>query len=155
MLNIFKTRKKTTLTAGVLAIAIPFLINWEELRTKAYKDIVGIPTVCVGETRGVKMGDYYTEEECKDMLADRLVEFNAAIDSCVKVPLSERRRAALLAFSYNVGTGAFCRSSVVRRLNEGDPNACDSLLAYVYAGGKVVKGLQNRRQKEYALCRAG
>lgn len=56
-------------TAGFLALTSTGLIETEGLSTSAYRDPIGIPTVCVGETRGVKMGDRYTREECLEMLS--------------------------------------------------------------------------------------
>ena len=58
--------------AGALAIGL--VGAWEGLRTVAYRDIVGVPTVCFGETRGVEMGDEYTVEECQVMLGEGLIE---------------------------------------------------------------------------------
>jgi len=140
------------LVGGALALAIATVGTFEGLRTKAYRDVVGIPTVCYGETRGVKIGDTHTVNECKDMLASRLDEFNAGVDRCLLVPVSDSRRVALVSFSYNVGLGAFCKSTLVRRLNANDPHACDELLKWNKAGGRVLAGLTKRRHIEHDLC---
>jgi lysozyme len=142
--------------AGSLAIGI--VGGYEGLRTKAYRDIVGVPTVCFGETRGVKMGDVYTVDECKVMLGDALVEFEAGMRKCLRFPdsIPDKPYVAFLSLSYNIGTGAFCRSTLVRKLNAGDiRGACNELLKWNRAGGRVIKGLTRRRQEERALCLSG
>lgn len=144
--------KKTTWAA----ICIACVAGFEGLRTVAYRDPVGIPTICFGETRGVKLGQRTTAEECKDLLASRLTEFDAAIARCVKVPLPDARRAALVSFAYNVGTSAFCGSTLVKKLNAGDTfKACDELLRWTKAGGITLPGLVKRRQAEHNLCTEG
>jgi len=61
--------------------------------------------------------------------------------------------AAFTSLAFNVGVPTFCRSSVARKANAGDmAGACKAIGLYVYAGGKVVRGLQNRRKAEIALC---
>lgn len=138
-----------------LAAAIALIGTWEGVRTVAYRDIVGVPTVCFGETRGVKMGDRYTMEECRAMLGDGIVEFEAGMRKCLAKPdaVPEKAYVAFLSLSYNIGTGAFCKSTVARRANAGDvKGACDAILAFNKAGGRVVQGLVNRRADERRIC---
>lgn len=137
-----------------IAIATALVAGAEGLRTVAYRDPVGIPTICFGETRGVAMGDRKTVAECEALLAERLQEFNAGINACVRVPMSPQRRAAVVSFAYNVGTHAACRSTFVRKLNAGDPQACDELRKWVYAKGIRFPGLVTRREEERRLCMA-
>lgn len=142
--------------AGWAAIAVVVVGGFEGLRTVAYRDPVGIPTVCFGETLGVRMGDRYTVEECRAMLADRLVEFDAGIRPCLAQPVPDPTRAAFVSFAYNIGIGGFCKSIVARLWNNGDRvGACDALLRYVYAKGIKLPGLVKRRQQERALCLQG
>jgi lysozyme len=141
--------------AGWAAIAVVCVGGFEGLRQTAYRDPVGIPTVCFGETRGVRMGDHHTTDECKAMLAGRLEEFNDGVNRCVHVQMSDPRRAAVVSFSYNVGVGAFCKSSFARRLNAGDPDACDELLKWTKAKGITFPGLVRRREEERKLCMEG
>lgn len=148
----------TRLAGALLATAIATVGGWEGLKLVAYRDIVGVPTVCFGETRGVKMGDRHTREECEAMLGDALKEFEAGMRACLKDPdgLPEGAYAAFLSVSYNIGTGAFCRSSMARLANAGNlPAACDALLMWNKAGGRVVRGLTNRRIAERELCLKG
>ncbi len=156
LLSIF--RRTAVPVVSAIAIATPLVGGFEGLRTSAYLDIVDVPTVCFGETKGVELGDEYTVNECNEMLADRLVEFENKIKTCVPAyaEIPERTQAALISISYNIGTGAFCRSTLVRKLNAGDlAGACAQFDRWNRAGGQVVRGLVIRRAKERALCEEG
>ncbi|WP_082640445.1 lysozyme [Aureimonas sp. N4] len=142
----------------VLALVLGTIGTWEGVRTVAYPDIVGVPTVCFGETRGVKMGDRYTLEECRVMLGEGVKQFEAGMRACLTNPdaIPDKPYAAMVSVTYNIGTAGFCNSSMARRLNAGDiKGACDALLAWNKAGGRVVAGLTNRRQDERRLCLEG
>ena len=144
------TAKKTSIW---LAMAVAAVGAYEGLSLKEYPDIVGIPTICYGETKNVHKGDVATKAECDEKLAKRLAEFNDGVNSCVKVDLPDTRRVALVSLSYNIGTSAFCKSSVVRLSNQGDiKGGCSAILKWDMAGGKHVPGLAKRRQGEYELC---
>lgn len=142
--------------AGSLAIGL--IGGFEGLRTRAYLDVVGVPTVCFGETRGVKLGDSYTVDQCKAMLGDALVEFEAGMRACLTAPdrIPDKSYVAFLSLAYNIGNGAFCRSSVARHANAGNlREACNRMLAFNKAGGKVIQGLVKRREAERKLCLQG
>ena len=140
-------------TAGWLAIAIAVVGAYEGISLTAYPDIVGVPTICYGETKNVKLGQTATKEQCDSQLSARLVEFNQGVESCVTRPMRDNERVAFVSLSYNIGVDAFCKSTVVRRFNAGDKaGACDAILMWNKAGGKVVQGLVNRRQKEREIC---
>src|SRR5690242_7975422 len=94
--------------AAWCAIAVACVSGFEGLRTAAYSDPVGIATICFGETKGVRLGQRATVDECKGMLAESLEIANQAVDSCVRTYLPDTRRAALVSFTYNVGEQAFC-----------------------------------------------
>lgn len=145
-------------SGALMAAAVALVGAWEGVRTVAYRDIVGIPTVCFGETRGVKMGDRYTIGECRAMLGDALVEFETAMRKCLTNPdsIPDKSYVAFLSLSYNIGTGAFCGSTVARRANAGDiKGACNAIPAWNRAGGKIVEGLVNRRAEEQKICLQG
>lgn len=142
--------------AAILAAAVALVGGYEGLRTVAYRDVVGVPTICFGETRGVQMGDTATVEQCKVMLGDALVEFSTALDRCLTVKTPDKTYTAILSWSYNVGSGAACRSTLVKLANQGQLRAaCEELLKWDKAGGRVVKGLTVRRQDERRLCLEG
>lgn len=153
-------KSKTRLIGTVLALAIGTVGTFEGVRLHTYRDVVGIPTVCFGETRGVKMGDSYTMDECKAMLGDGLVDFEAGIRKCLKAPdaIPDETYVAALSLSYNIGQGSFCGSTVRKKLDAGDiRGACNAFLSWNKAGRplRVIKGLVNRRAEERALCLKG
>lgn len=134
--------------------AEPMVATFEGKRNHAYKDVVGIPTICYGSTQGVKMGDYKTDEECSLLLKSELEKRAKVIDRIVTVPITEPQKAALVSFMYNVGEGAFRGSTLLKKLNRGDySGACSELKRWVYAGGKKWKGLITRRDIEEMMCR--
>lgn len=142
--------------AAITATLIALVGSFEGLRTYAYRDPVGIPTICFGETRGVEMGDKATVDECKTMLGNRLVEFSAGVDKCLKVYVPDQPYTAFVSFSYNVGNGAFCSSTLARKANAGDlVGACNELPKWVKAKGITLPGLVKRRADERALCLSG
>ncbi len=143
--------------ASVVAAAATFIAPWEGLRTKAYPDIVGVWTVCYGETNGVEPGDTHTKAECDAMLSQQVKAYADRVSKCIddgqEARMPEGMKAALISWAYNVGTGAACRSTLVRKLNSGDlVGACNELPRWNRAGGRVVPGLSNRRAAEQALC---
>jgi lysozyme len=144
--------------SAIAAAAIAVVSTFEGLRTVAYRDPIGIPTVCFGETRGVEMGDGYTVAQCKEMLGNRLVEFETGMRACLKQPdaIPAGAYVASLSFSYNVGTNAFCKSTMARKLNAGDiVGACNELPKWDKAAGIRLPGLTKRRTAERALCLNG
>lgn len=148
------SRAKKVGIAG-LAATVAFVGGWEGLRLVAYRDSVGVPTICYGETQGVAMGDTATKAECNAMFRERLAEFEAGIRACV-APWSDlpvKTRIALVSWAYNVGVGGACRSTAVRRFNAGDYRAgCDAVTWWDKAGGRTLPGLVNRRTAEHELC---
>src|SRR5690606_17873094 len=135
--------------ALALAIATPTVERWEGTRTDPYKDMVGVWTVCTGETR-VAMRRY-TPAQCADLLR-RALAHDYAPAVLAAVPALRQRRyqfAAAISLSYNIGTAAFARSTVARRFNAGDwRGGCEAFLMWNRAGGRVVPGLANRRRDE-------
>lgn len=142
--------------AAWLAACLTCVAGFEGLRTVAYLDPVSIPTACFGETLGVKMGQKFTVEECTEMLGKRVREFGDGVDSCVTEEQPPLRKAALTSFAYNIGIGAFCKSTLVRKLNAGDvEGACAELPRWTKAKGVTLPGLVTRRNQEREMCLAG
>lgn len=139
--------------AAALALATPLVVKWEGIRNDPYNDIVGVRTVCVGETN-VAMRRYSTPE-CLAMLNKALTNRYAAdVARCTPIIADKPYLfAAAISLSYNIGTAAYCRSTVARRFNAGDfVGACNGFLSWSYAGGRQVQGLLNRRRDERKLC---
>lgn len=157
-MSLFQSRR-TTKEAVWLAIAITVVSGFEGFYPRVYKDVVGVSTVCYGATAAdhVDLSKVYTKAECQQILGVDLVKYDAQIKSCIApttyAALPAHRHAALVSLDYNIGPGAFCKSSVVRQLNAGNVTAaCNDFLLYNRAGGRVVQGLVNRRKAEQALC---
>ncbi len=144
---------------GAIAIATVFLGGKDGVEGRIYepyKDVAGVWTVCDGHTgTDIIKGKKYTDRECDRLLMQDLQPVKKAVDGLVKVQLNEYQRAALYSFTYNVGTSAFSKSTLLKRLNSGDQaGACEEMRRWVYAGGMKWKGLQNRRDMERSLCLA-
>mgnify|MGYP006352827035 FL=1 len=148
------TNKKPPNKAAALALAIciPLTAGFEGLRQYVYRDPVGIPTFCFGETANPQWGRTYSIEECTAILSPRVAQAIAEVQSCTTAELSPQRLAALGSFAYNVGGAAYCKSTLNRRINAGDPNACQELDRWVNARGVKLPGLVKRRAEERKLC---
>lgn len=147
--------KKRVAVASLVAstIALSTIALNEGFRGKAYRDPVGIPTIGYGETKGVRMGDTITQKEALERLRTSADEHGKGMGRCIHVPISQGEYDAYIDFTYNVGVGAFCRSTLAKKLNAGDyEGACKELLKWDKAGGKVLPGLTKRRQEEYKRC---
>jgi lysozyme len=136
------------------------LLASEGLRTDAYLDNGGVPTIGVGHTAGVRLGDTITRSDAMEMFEKEASRFGAAIKRCVKVPLYQHEYDAYLSFAYNVGETAFCNSTLVKKLNAYDYlGACSELKRWTYVKGKDCRARSNncygivvRRENEYRMC---
>jgi len=141
-----------------VAICTPLVAAWEGLYLRTYKDRLAhdLLTVCYGATKAelpnISIRDVYTKEECQVMLSEALPRYYAGIDKCIDVELTEHQKAAAVSLAYNIGIRGVCKSTFIRKLNEGDPNACDYILRYSMASGRVIQGLINRRRAERKIC---
>jgi lysozyme len=145
----------------VSALAVSGIAGYEGYRARAYDDGVGVQTVGFGSTRHpdgtpVKAGDTVTPERAVVMLAkdaDRIWREAAA---CIgDVPLTQNEADAFASLAYNIGSRAFCRSTIVKKLKQNPPDyagACEAILMWNRAGGQVLPGLTKRRQAEYRMC---
>lgn len=141
--------------AAAVIAATAFIGPWEGEELKAYRDIVGVWTICNGATEGVKPGQTATPAECKARLAKDVARYEKAIRRCLPEPLPHGMLVAFISVAYNIGPDAFCKSSMAKYAYSDPVRACGSLLLYNKAGGKLVRGLVHRRAAEQALCRNG
>jgi len=143
------------------AVAVPLIAKWEGLRLEAYQDIVGVWTVCYGETKGVRPGDRYTKAQCEAMLAREVREYREGLHRYFTAEtkaqrLTPHRDAAYTSLAYNAGVRAIGKSTATRRINAGNiAGGCKALSWWNKAGGRVIRGLVNRRAEEVALCLRG
>jgi lysozyme len=149
---------KAKAIAGGIAVAgaslIAFIGSWEGRSLTAYSDIVGVVTYCDGITQPPPIkGKTYTHAECNALALSNVTAHGEGLLNCVAVRLNQNQYDALVSWTFNVGVGAACGSTLVRKLNRGDyPGACNELLRWDMAGGKHVRGLTNRRKAERELC---
>ncbi|MFK8182957.1 MAG: lysozyme [Phormidesmis sp.] len=127
--------------------------SFEGLRLKAYRDAVGIWTIGYGTTRGVQPGMEISEAQAEAFLQEDLARFEQAINSAVTAPLNDNQFAALVSFTYNVGSGALRSSTLLRLLNakEHVRTVADQFPRWNRAGGRVLAGLTRRRNAERSL----
>jgi lysozyme len=148
------------LLALVGAVAAGALLAFTPLQEgrvlKTYRDIGGVLTYCDGATENAQAGRTYMPAECDAQLDRDLERHAAGVMACVHVPLTDGQKVAFVDAAYNIGVPAFCGSSMARRANAGDlVGACDALLMWNRADGRVVLGLTRRRQRERELCLHG
>ena len=136
---------------------IEFIRQLEGEKLTAYPDIVGIWTIGVGHTgfvdgKPVARGMAITKEKSKELLTADLKRLESAVNDAVQVTLTQNQFDALVSLAFNIGEGAFVRSTLVNKLNAGDKKgAAEQFLVWKNAGGRVSQGLLNRRQKEKAM----
>ena len=139
-----------TAAAGLIAVGLHLS---EGDVTHTYLDSIGIPTNCMGNTHGAKLGQTFTKEECAEIDEKNMASTAAGVATCVPMgALRNGQKAAAVMFAFNTGVAAFCRSGFAAKLKAGDPTACAELDKWVYAGGKPLQGLVNRRKRERAIC---
>ena len=147
--------------AQTLAIAVPFVEAKEGMRLEAYLDAVGVPTICAGTTRGVKMGMRKTLAECRAVLRAEVAEYRLGWLAYVTAGaqarhLTPHRETAFTSWAINIGIAGAGGSTATRRLNASDiPGACDAITWFNKAGGRVMRGLVIRRGDERDLCMIG
>lgn len=132
------------------------MISFEAEKLVGYRDSVGLPTVGIGHL--IKAGESYgvgksiTLEESRRLFAEDSQWAKNAVNRVVLVPLTQNQFDALCSLCFNIGERAFKNSTMVKKINLLDyKGAARAFLSWVYANGKVSKGLMNRRVKEKAL----
>lgn len=162
---------------GALTLSAAALVSLFTMEGYTGKAIIPVPgdvwTFGFGTTDGVKMGDSIDPVTAVNRGYRDVVKFESAIKKCVTAPLYQHEYDAYTKLTYNIGSGAFCNSSIPKKLNAGQYDAaCETILDFVCGPAtmktralpgqkcfslrkpmRVIKGLQNRRQEEYELCR--
>lgn len=149
--------------------AMEMIKHHEGVRVKPYRCPAQLWTIGVGhviypEQGKLKMEDRlqyplrpehnrtFTKEEVDAILADDLRRFVAGVSRYCPDGLNQGRLDALVSFAFNVGLGTLQRSTLRQKHNRGDfEGAAEEFLKFTKAGGKVLKGLVNRRNDERAL----
>lgn len=148
-------QRTTAALVAAIAIAAPF----EGLRNYAYRDPVGIPTICYGSIQGVRMGDHKTTAQCEALLGKEMWARVLTVERCVP-GLPVNMLAAWASAVYNLGDHLVCspaRSTAARLLKAGKwLDACRQLprwnKATVLGVLTELPGLSRRRAAEMTLC---
>lgn len=148
------TNRYTHLEEDIMAIAestLDFITKEEGFKNKAYKDSKGLLTIGVGHL--IKADEQHlinavlTDEQVKELLKSDLKWCSEAVESSVKVPLTQNQFDALYSLCFNIGETNFRKSTVVRKINENDlAGAADAILMW-----NKPAVLEGRRKRERAL----
>jgi lysozyme len=144
-------------TVGALVLSASTLVGIavsEAYRPVAYLPTPNdVPTIGFGETKGVKLGDKTTPERALVTLLQSAEQHADGVRSCVTAPLFQYEFEAYVDLAYNIGVGAFCGSTLVKKLNALDyEGACREILRWDRQAGRVLRGLTIRRQAGFKKC---
>lgn len=129
---------------------IDLIKHFEGVKLKAYVCPAGVLTIGVGSTGPhVKPGMTITAAEADAMLRKDLRRFEEAVSIMVHEPLEQHEFDALTSLAFNIGTSAFCTSTLLKKLNKGDKAGAQACFHdWRKGGGKVLPGLVRRRAAE-------
>lgn len=141
--------------AGLALSAAAFvgILNYEKFMPETYLDVGGVPTIGYGTTTGVRLGQTITPERALIQALNDSDSIGKSVRSCITVPLHQYEFDSFVSLAYNIGPEAFCSSTLVRKVNQGDyEGACREILRWNKVNGEAIRGLTIRRNKEYDLC---
>lgn len=127
----------------------------EGYRDRAYIPIEGDrPTLGFGDAQGVKIGDKTDPIRALIRLNQQAETFQQEMKDCIgDIPLHQYEWDAYVSLTFNIGSGAFCKSTLVKLLNKSNyTEACEQILRWDKFNGGAIKGLTIRRQAEYKKC---
>lgn len=149
------SKKAAGLSAAGAALAALLVAHWEGMNLTAVHlkfDPPGVTTVCGGITNydwpWLKPGMKFTKDECDKALRQAAEVYAEKVAKCVPSlsTMPPHRQAAIASFAVNLGPAKVCGTSIGRDLNAGRvTQACKAMVKYVYAAGKELPGLVNRR----------
>lgn len=159
MRKLLQSNRKPLSAIAIAASLVAGVKIHEGYSEKAYRPLpTDVPTIGYGTTRykdgsPVKIGDRVTRKQAEELLANDLDGFRKAMIACIKVPLTSNEAESYTSLAYNIGSSAFCKSTLVKKLNSYDyEGACKEILRWNMFQGKPLKGLAIRREAEYRLC---
>jgi lysozyme len=143
---------------SVCAAALALIERDEGLRLHAYRDVGGVLTIGYGHTGpDVHPGEVITKAAAEAIEAKDVGRFAALIEAHLgDAPTTDDQFGAMVSLAYNIGDGAFNRSTVLKKHRTGDrQGAADAFLLWDEVHGHVVAGLSRRRREERALYLSG
>lgn len=136
----------------ISADAVSLIAHFEGCRLKAYLCPAGVWTIGYGHTHGVKRGQTCTLQQASDWLAADIAPIDAVITHLVTAKLKQHQRDALACLIFNIGSGNFENSTLLRKLNASDyDGAAAQFGRWIHAGDRVLPGLISRRAAERSL----
>jgi lysozyme len=139
---------------SALELLIKLIKESEGCKLKAYKDCIGVVTIGWGQTKGIKEGMVWTQNQAdEDLIKTALEVLNQAIKaSPILATVNMEKQAAIADFVYNLGIGSYTSSTLKKKVDANDwISAAVEIKRWDKAGGKVLKGLTIRRNKEAEL----
>lgn len=132
-------------------ILIEKIKDFEGVKLVAYKCPAGIPTIGVGHTKGVKMGQKIQMAQVNSLLRSDLSPIEAFLNK-QPAKFTQGQFDALVDFAFNLGIGALSGSSLLKKalLKANDTEIKNEFMKWTHAAGKVLLGLVKRRQWESA-----
>lgn len=132
--------------------AYELIKQFEGLRLEAYLCPAGIWTIGYGHTSGVSPNSFITIQEADEYLHRDVAAIEMQLNM-LNLSLRQCQWDAIVSFVFNVGIGNFKASTLLAkiRINPNDNSIIDEFLRWVYANGKVMRGLQKRRLTEMKL----
>jgi len=134
---------------------IDLIKKYEGCKLQAYLCPAKIPTIGYGATfyadgTKVKIGDTITQKQADELLTIIVKKFADGVDKLVKTNITANMRASLISLAYNIGIGNFSDSTVLKKvnINPNDTTIANNFRAWNKGGGKVLTGLENRREEE-------
>ena len=126
--------------------------KYEGLRLKAYKCPAGKLTIGYGHTNNVRPDDVITEAQAVELLLRDVLDCEGVINRLVMKTLNQGQFDACISFIFNLGAGNFQRSTLLRKINQGDfAGASREFSRWIYSNGKILNGLKKRREEEKQL----
>ena len=140
------------------AETIALVKEFEGCELAAYRDAVGVWTIGYGHSERAPLppkpydGMVITMDQAHKILQDDLTHFGKSVENLISVPVTDNQFGAMVSLAFNIGIGAFGKSTALKRLNAGDYlGAAEAMTWWNKAGGKVMRGLVRRREAERAL----
>lgn len=135
---------------------LSLIAHFEGCQLTPYQCSAGVWTQGVGHTAGVIPGNSITPMRAAENLLEDIRRVEKRMAACLPQRVPQAIYDAVVAFAFNVGTGAACRSTLVYFLNQGQwQQACDQLPRWIYVNGVKNRGLERRRSAERELCLKG
>ncbi len=133
-------------------VGLDLIKSFEGLKLEAYLCPANVLTIGYGHTGDVEEGQVITEHQAEVLLRSDLMKFERCVNALVAEPITQSQFDALVSFAFNLGCNALRKSTLLKKLSEGDDiGAAEEFERWNRAGGLVMAGLTRRREAERDL----